>query len=102
MPNQAPPLILYVDDDAFNRRVFTHHLRDAGFRTCEAATGGDALRLAGDGPETTDLIILDINLPDLDGREVCRRLKGQPATAAVPVVQLSGVYVQPHDKADAL
>jgi PAS domain S-box-containing protein len=101
MPNQASPLILFVDDDAFNRRVFTHHLRDAGFRTAEAATGADALRQAA-GPEPTDLVILDINLPDLDGREVCRRLKDHPATAGVPVVQLSGVYVRPQERAHAL
>src|SRR5947209_6637319 len=102
MSGQPPPLILYVDDDAFNRRLFTQYLREAGFRTREAATGNDALRLATEPPDTPDLLILDIDLPDVNGLEVCRRLKADPLTAPLPVVQLSGVYVRPHDRAHAL
>src|SRR4051794_38628771 len=76
MPSPAP-LILYVDDDTFVRRSLTMHLRAAGFRTLEAATGGEALRRAAD--DHPDLAILDVRLPDVDGLEVCRRLKADPA-----------------------
>jgi signal transduction histidine kinase len=91
--------ILYVDDEEVTRRSLTGLLRRAGFATREAATGGEALRLAADKP---DLIILDVNLPDIDGFEVCRRIKAHPATAAIPVLHVSGVYVRPEDKAHGL
>jgi PAS domain S-box-containing protein len=95
----AIPSILYVDDDEGNRRAFTWLLRRAGFRTCEARTGADALRLAAEKP---DLIILDVSLPDIDGFEVCRRIKAHPATAAIPVLHMSGVYVRSQDRTQAL
>ena len=99
MAEERPASILYVDDDAANRLVFSTVLRDAGFTTREAATGGDALRLAAEGP---DLIILDINLPDIDGFEVCRRIKAHPATSSIPVLHMSAVYVRSQDKTHGL
>ena len=94
-----PPSILYVDDDDANRLAFSMVLRHAGFQTREAATGGDALRLAAEGP---DLIILDVNLPDIDGFEVCRRIKAHPATSSIPVLHMSGVYIRSADKTHGL
>jgi PAS domain S-box-containing protein len=102
MSHPAPPTILYVDDDSLNRESLTGCLQQAGFRTCEAATGSDALRLATEGPHPPDLVILDVNLPDVNGFEVRRRLRADPATAAVPVLHLSGVFINPHEKAEAL
>jgi PAS domain S-box-containing protein len=67
-------------------------LRRAGYPVAEAGTGGDALRLARAGAA---LIVLDGRLPDLDGREVCRRLKADPATRSVPVLQLSSAADEP-------
>src|SRR5689334_23942834 len=99
MSEPSPPSILYVDDDEVNRYALTWMLRRAGFRTHEARTGRDALRLAADRP---DLIILDVNLPDIDGFEVCRRIKAHPATAAIPVLHLSGVFVRTEDKTQGL
>jgi signal transduction histidine kinase len=99
MSEERPPSILYVDDDPANRLAFSAALRDAGFETREAATGGDALRLAAEGP---DLIILDVNLPDIDGFEVCRRIKAHPATSSIPVLHMSAVYVRSRDKAQGL
>ncbi|HVS37224.1 MAG TPA: ATP-binding protein [Gemmataceae bacterium] len=99
MSEERPASILYVDDDPANRLAFSTALRDAGFDTREAATGGDALRLAAEGP---DLIILDVNLPDIDGFEVCRRIKAHPATSSIPVLHMSAVYVRSKDKAHGL
>ena len=99
MTEERLPSILYVDDDPANRRAFSLVLRHAGFDTREAATGGDALRLAADRP---DLIILDVNLPDIDGFEVCRRIKAHPATSSIPVLHMSAVYVRTEDKTHGL
>jgi signal transduction histidine kinase len=94
MSDLSTPSILCVDDDEVDRQTFTWMLRHAGFRTREAGTGADALRLAKEKP---DLIILDVNLPDIDGFEVCRRIKSHPATESIPVLHLSGVYLQSED-----
>ena len=99
MNETRPASILYVDDDDANRLAFSMVLQDAGFQTREAATGGDALRLAAEGP---DLIILDVNLPDIDGFEVCRRIKAHPATSSIPVLHMSAVYVRSEDKTHGL
>jgi PAS domain S-box-containing protein len=91
--------ILYVDDDEVSRHAFSGFFRHAGFAVREAASGGEALRLAAEQP---DLVILDVNLPDINGVEVARQIKGHPATTAIPVMHLSGVYVKPEDRAHAL
>lgn len=80
------PTILNVDDDAAVRYVRTRVLQQAGFGVTEAATGKEALRLAANLP---NLILLDVHLPDLNGLEVCRRLKADPATQFIPVMHLS-------------
>ena len=91
-------LILNVDDYEGTRYARTQLLQRAGFRVREAGTGMDALRLA------TELrpavILLDVNLPDIDGFEVCRRLRAEAATMTVPIVHLSSTFVS--DKAQAL
>jgi signal transduction histidine kinase len=99
MAELLSPSILYVDDDDTNRHTFTWVLEHAGFRTREATTGSDALRLAAEQP---DLIILDVNLPDINGFEVCRRIKEHPATSAIPVLHMSAVFIRPEDKMHGL
>jgi two-component system, cell cycle sensor histidine kinase and response regulator CckA len=99
MNENRPASILYVDDDNANRLAFSMVLQHAGFQTREAATGTDALRLAAEGP---DLIILDVNLPDIDGFEVCRRIKAHPATSSIPVLHMSAVYIRSEDKTHGL
>src|SRR5262245_46288675 len=99
MPESAPATILFVDDDESNRDAFTWFLQRAGFRVQAAASGGEALRRAADRP---DLVILDVNLPDMSGFEVCRRLKHAPATASVPVLHLSAVHVSGADQKQGL
>ncbi len=65
----------------------------------EAASGREALRLVASLP---DLVILDVKLPDMDGFEVCRRIKSEPATAAIPVLHISTTFVDMEDKVHGL
>ncbi|MBM4467062.1 MAG: PAS domain S-box protein, partial [Chloroflexi bacterium] len=81
--------ILNVDDDEASRYAVSRILRQAGFEVMEAANGAEALRLVKENP---DLIILDVNLPDMSGFEVCWRIKADPATALIPVLHLTATY----------
>ncbi len=94
-----PATILFVDDDAANRRLLSMIFRNEGFHVLEAGTGAEALRLAESHP---DLVVLDVNLPDLNGFEVCRRLKARAATASTPVLHMSAVYVNSGDRSAGL
>jgi CheY-like chemotaxis protein len=81
--------ILNVDDNEANRYAITRVLKRAGFDVIEAKTGREALDVAGSCPA---LIILDINLPDMLGFDVCRRLKSDPLTCDIPIVHISATY----------
>jgi len=95
-----PELILVVDDNEVARYGKMRILQRAGFEVIEAANGSDALRLA----ETRNprLIVLDVQMPDIDGWEVCRRLKANAETASVLVLQISATYVREEDTVRAL
>ena len=99
MASSTPQTILAVDDNDAFRYSVARRLRDAGFQVIEAATGAEALRLAREEPV---LITLDINLPDIDGFEVCRRLKSDPATREIPVLHLSASCVDSGHKVRGL
>lgn len=79
--------ILIVDDVATNRIVLKVKLAGACYETIQAATGETALRLA--RIERPDLILLDMQLPDMNGIDLCRRLRAEPATRKVPIVMLT-------------
>ena len=79
--------ILVVDDDEGVRVVMRAILEQDGFTIEEAASGEAALDAVRDGP--TDLVLLDLMMPGVDGYEFLRRLRGEPATAATPVVVVS-------------
>ena len=81
--------VVVVDDYADSRALLAMYLRTEGFQVKEAATGMEALEVAATLPS---LMILDINLPDIDGFEVCRRLKSEPRTAGITVLQVSATY----------
>lgn len=87
--------ILLVDDNETGRYAMGRMLRHAGFTVTETDTGHEALRLASEQP---DLIILDVKLPDLSGFDVCQRLKADPMTAAIPVLQISAIHIQDEDR----
>jgi two-component system cell cycle response regulator DivK len=78
-----------VDDDARNRKLVRDVLRAAGFDTLEAETGEAGIALARE--RRPDVVLMDLRLPDLDGNEAMRRLRAEPATAAIPVVAVTAV-----------
>ena len=88
----ADELVLIVDDNEKNLRLARDVLRFAGFRTLEAASGGEGVALASE--ELPDVILMDIRLPDMDGTEAARRLKTDPRTAPIPVVALTSLAMK--------
>ncbi len=81
--------ILIVDDTAPNLQVLSSMLRSQGYRVRSALSGALALRAARTKPP--DLVLLDVMMPEMDGYEVCRQLKADPALQAVPVIFLSAL-----------
>jgi two-component system, OmpR family, phosphate regulon response regulator PhoB len=79
--------VLVVDDEPDLLELVAHHLESAGFEVLRASGGLEGLELASRTPP--DAILLDVMLPDLLGTEVFKRLRRDPATAAVPVVFLT-------------
>jgi PAS domain S-box-containing protein len=84
------PLILHVDDNATARYATGRTLAHAGFDVLEAGTGAQAVELG--RSRTPDLIVLDMNLPDMSGMDVCARLRAYPETAWIPVLHLTATY----------
>jgi hypothetical protein len=89
------PLILVVDDEPELRKLLRDQLEQEGFRVMEAGRALEAIELARE--RRPDLITMDLMLPDLDGFEAIRLLRGQPETRETPVVILSAVEVGPGD-----
>jgi len=79
--------ILVVEDDRDIADLVVHYLRKAGWETTTASAGDEALACA--RSRQVDLVILDVMLPGLSGFEVCRALRSDPATAAVPIIMLT-------------
>jgi two-component system NtrC family sensor kinase len=95
----AKDLILIVDDRPANRYTVAHALKRAGYDVIEAETGAEALEFAKQIPSA---ILLDVKLPDILGYEVCRRLKANPRTSHIPVLQLSAAFVDNESRVYAL
>ena len=83
----AGPQILVVEDNERNMKLFRDVLLATGHRALEASTGGQAVELATE--HTPDLVLMDIQLPDIGGIEALRRLRADDRTASVPVVALT-------------
>ena len=82
--------ILLVDDTDPQRYALGRVLRGGGYDVLEASSGEEALQKAKQRP---DLILLDVGLPDINGYEVCQRIKSDPDTRSIPVLQMSASYV---------
>jgi len=79
--------LLIVEDEPDIRSLLVFHLEREGYQLTMARNGEEAVRLALASPP--DLVLLDLMLPAMDGLEVCRRLRGDPGTQAVPIVMLT-------------
>ena len=84
--------ILIVEDNERNMKLFRDVLGATGYETLEAASGEAAVAVAAE--RTPDLVLMDIQLPDIDGREALRRLRADERTAAVPVLALTAQAMQ--------
>jgi two-component system, cell cycle response regulator DivK len=85
---ERAPLVLVVDDFQDNREMFAELLTLAGFRVAEATNGREALDRAHE--LLPDVVLMDLSLPELDGWEATRRLKGDPRTRHIRVIALTG------------
>ncbi len=88
MAERVRRLVLIVDDDEFQRKLLSRLLGDAGYEVLVAGSGVDALALM--GKRAPDIVLMDIDLPDLDGVEVTLRIKAVPRLAGIPVLMITG------------
>ena len=95
----APRTVLVVDDHEDNRRILRDLLRSAGYEVLEATTGEDGVATA--KARTPDLILMDIQLPGIDGYEATRRSKADEAARRIPLIVVTS-YALSGDDAKAL
>src|SRR5438046_3124721 len=86
--------VLVVDDDDANARMLARLLQHEGYTVRTAPDGETAIDLMAASP--ADVLLLDVMLPQIDGFEVCRRIKADPATRLTPVVFLTGLDAREH------
>ena len=91
--------ILVVDDNAANRKLLEARLNAEYYEVITAASGPEAIAVCDDGQ--CDIVLLDVMMPEMDGFEVCRRLKGGALTSHLPVVMVTSLD-QPADRVRGL
>ena len=79
--------ILYVEDNELNRKIVRDLLRRTSYRLIEAPDGESGISVARE--QRPDLILMDIQLPKVSGIEATRTLRGEPATAATPIIAIT-------------
>ncbi|HKP67406.1 MAG TPA: response regulator [Casimicrobiaceae bacterium] len=95
-PFSRSPTVLNVDDNEPALYAKTRILRRAGFNVLEASTGTTALEIVAKKPP--ELVLLDVQLPDISGLDVCRRIKSDPVTRRIPVLHISATHVTEADQ----
>jgi CheY-like chemotaxis protein len=90
------PMVLVVDDEVSVRSLIANSLRDHGYRIVEAGDGVDALRLAKELRPAA--VVLDIELPALDGTSILQSLRSDPETDQLPIIGMSGHDIDPADE----
>lgn len=88
LAGRVQPTVLVVDDDEFQRDIIAHILAPQGLRLLFAGSGIEAFSQM--RQTRPDLVLMDVQLPDMDGVEVTRRLKALPQFAAIPVIMITG------------
>lgn len=86
-PKTIKPKILVVDDEPDAVELLEFNLRNSGFEVISAEDGNSAIKKARE--QKADLVLLDVMLPEVDGLEVCKILRRDPATAKVPIIMLT-------------
>lgn len=99
MAAQKARRILIVDDNSPSRYAVGRVLRHAGFDIVEAPSGTEALKVARTRP---DLIVLDINLPDMNGFTVCQQIRSDPEVRHTPILMISATYLDSDSKVTGL
>ena len=103
--------LLYVDDTEEQRYAMTRILEGAGFKVTEASSGAEAFRrlfptdrdsVTSTAPSQFLAVLLDVKLPDMSGYDVCRRIKSDPRTSSIPVLQISASFADPSLRAAGL
>lgn len=84
--------ILYIEDNVGNRLLVKRILEAEGHTVAEAEDGPSGLKMAAEGE--FDLILLDINLPEIDGYDLARRLRSMPNTQTVPILAITANVMQ--------
>jgi DNA-binding response OmpR family regulator len=95
MAGTDEPTLLVVDDEPEIAKLVARIFEKRGYRVNTAGDGAEALAAVAKDPP--DLLILDLNLPKIDGWEVCRRLKADPATKAIPIIMLTAAHANVDD-----
>jgi CheY-like chemotaxis protein len=85
--SESSKTVLLVEDNEDNRTVYRTILEHFGYAVIEARNGEDGIRMARE--DHPDLILMDISIPIIDGWEATKILKGEPATAAIPIIALT-------------
>ena len=94
----SPGRILVVEDNPKNLKLVRDVLQFSGYEVIEATSGEDGVRLA--ASEHPDLILMDLQLPGIDGAEALRRIRASEQTRAVPVVAVTA-FAMDHDRQNA-
>lgn len=92
------PVVLLIDDQEADRYILKRHMTELGCSTLEASSGEEGLRLAAEA--NPDVILLDLNMPGMDGFCVLERLNERADTAAIPVVIVTSQILPPERKAE--
>ena len=91
-----PERILIVEDNKFDGRLLTDILESRGYETLQTGDGSEAVNLA--LANLPDLILMDIQLPDISGLEVTRRLKGDERSRRIPIIALTAFAMGWHER----
>lgn len=83
-------VVLLVDDNQTHQYSLGRHLEESGFDVLQAQSGSEALKIA--ASRCPDAVLLDINLPDMSGFDVCEKLKSNPQTEWVPIIFHSATH----------
>ena len=95
MAGPEAPMLLVVDDEPEINKLVARIFEKRGYRVTSALDGAEAL--AAVKRDRPDLIMLDLNLPKIDGWEVCRQLKSDPATREIPIIMLTAAHANVDD-----